>query len=50
VVLIDLPQIGRNRHARMLFERDVDSLIGSFRSFGVEADRLEVIQRTQRSG
>jgi RIO kinase 1 len=53
VVLIDLPQmveIGRNRHARMLFQRDVESLVGSFRRLGIEADPLEVVQRTQRSG
>lgn len=54
IVLIDLPQmvdVGRNRQARELFERDVKSLVGSFRQFGIEADPLEVSQLVRgRSG
>ena len=50
VVLIDVPQmveIGRNRHARALLERDIESLIGSFRRLGIEADPLELSQRVR---
>lgn len=53
VVLIDVPQmveIERNRHALALLQRDVESLVNSFRRLGIDADPLEVLQRVRRSG
>lgn len=50
VYVIDLPQMVKlkeNRRAGELLERDVQSLLKSFRSLGVEAEPGEVLQRVR---
>jgi RIO kinase 1 len=47
VILIDLPQmvdLKRNRYARQLLERDVNSLCKSFRQHGIEKEPLLVLR------
>jgi RIO kinase 1 len=51
VYVIDLPQVvmlERNKHARGLLERDVRSLLKSFKSLGVEVDPLEILGEVKR--
>ncbi|CAN5459126.1 serine protein kinase RIO [soil metagenome] len=50
VVVIDLPQMVKlkeSKHAGELLERDVQSLLKSFRSFGIEAELLEVLREVK---